>query len=336
MNPRKLLVVRFSSFGDVTQTLSVIGHLHKHFPKAELHWLTREDMKPLTEGHPGLTKVWTLSRKKGFLELHRLALRLRNEDFDAIYDAHNNLRSLIFGMYLRLFKSVVFLRRPIYRWKRFLLFRFRKNFFEMPFSGQRDLLKPLEKWGLSFALPETPQIFFSDENLKKVQALDSLCTKKFVVLAPSAAFFLKRWPEKYWVELIKLFPQENFILVGGPEDRFINNISNLFDPKRVFNAAGLCDLGMTVALVSQAKAVVSNDTGVLHVAEQLGKKTIALMGPAPFGFPSRPSTIILQKNLSCRPCSKHGQGPCVNIEHHACLVNISPSEVQNKLTEILL
>jgi ADP-heptose:LPS heptosyltransferase len=63
------------------------------------------------------------------------------------------------------------------------------------------------------------------------------------------------------------------------------------------------------------------------VGEQLGKPTVALMGPAPFGFPSRPSTKIMELNLSCRPCSKHGQGPCVNKIYHQCLVDITPDQV---------
>ena len=65
----------------------------------------------------------------------------------------------------------------------------------------------------------------------------------------------------------------------------------------------------------------------LHVGEQLGKPSIALMGPAPFGFPSRPSTKIMELNLPCRPCSKHGQGPCVNQIYHQCLVDITPAQV---------
>jgi len=51
------------------------------------------------------------------------------------------------------------------------------------------------------------------------------------------------------------------------------------------------------------------------------------MGPAPFGFPSRETTKIMQLDLNCRPCSKHGQGPCVNEKYQRCLVDITPEQV---------
>jgi ADP-heptose:LPS heptosyltransferase len=80
---------------------------------------------------------------------------------------------------------------------------------------------------------------------------------------------------------------------------------------------------------------VSNDTGLLHVAEQIGKPSIALMGPAPFGFPSRPKTKIFEIDLSCRPCSKHGQGPCVNSEYQKCMRDIKPEDVSRHLRSLL-
>jgi ADP-heptose:LPS heptosyltransferase len=102
------------------------------------------------------------------------------------------------------------------------------------------------------------------------------------------------------------------------------------------NLAGKTSLQVSSGVVALSRAVISNDTGLLHVAEQLGKRTIALMGPAPFGFPSRPTTKIMELNLSCRPCSKHGQGPCVNKEKfHKCLVDITPLQVAEQLRMIL-
>jgi ADP-heptose:LPS heptosyltransferase len=103
------------------------------------------------------------------------------------------------------------------------------------------------------------------------------------------------------------------------------------DPSRVLNLSGQLSLQESTAAISLCRGLISNDTGLLHVGEQLGKKTIALMGPAPFGFPSRPSTRILELNLPCRPCSKHGQGPCVNEKFQRCLVDITPEQVHREM-----
>jgi ADP-heptose:LPS heptosyltransferase len=155
--------------------------------------------------------------------------------------------------------------------------------------------------------------------------------KEWICLAPSAAFPLKRWPISHWRNLIQLLPKEKFIILGGPEDHFLKEISKGFE-NQVHLQMGSCSFQESAAWIQKSKALISNDTGLLHVAEQLGHPTLALMGPAPFGFPSRTqTTTILQKNLDCRPCSKHGQGPCTNPDFHACMQTILPEDVLQTL-----
>lgn len=334
MSNERILILRFSSFGDVTQCLSVAAALKKKFPNSEIHWVTRNDMAPLIEKHPAITSVWRLNKQQGRSSLLKLAIDLRKQNFTHVYDAHNNLRTFIITTFIRCFNSVNFIRRPMKRWKRFLLFRFRINHFQLPFSGQRDLLEPLSPWEISTDLPATPQIFTTSEAQSKAKELCHSLAGNYIALAPSAAFFLKRWPVEYWIQLIRSLPNENFVLLGGPEDRFLQDIKNEFTD-RVLNLAGKSDLSTSIALVENSKLLVSNDTGLLHVAEQLGKKCIALMGPAPFGFPSRSLTKIMELKLACRPCSKHGQGPCVNAVYHECLVGIKPESVAHEVKDAL-
>lgn len=323
----KILVIRFSSFGDVTQSLSVPSALAERFPDAEIHWVTRGEFAPLIEGHPRVRRVWKFDRRQGLRGLWHMARQLRREKFDRVYDAHNNLRSRMLSTWLwRPGQRSV--RRSMKRWKRWLLFRFRVNLFEQPFSGQRDLLEPLQEWGIpKVPSPAAPQLFLSpssDQAAKTI--LGAWADEPFVALAASAAHELKRWPVFHWKNLILRRPEDRFVLLGGPEDQFFAEIVAAA-PDRVLNLAGKTDLLTSAAVVARARQLVANDTGLLHVAEQLGKPAVALMGPAPFGFPSRESTRILELKLSCRPCSKHGQGPCVNEKHQRCLVDILPQEV---------
>lgn len=334
----KILILRFSSFGDVTQCLSIPSLLAKKFPQAEVHWVTKKELAILMHGHPHIDKVWALPTKANLKDLVSLIKDLRDEEFSYIYDAHNNLRSNIVCLFLlppfhlkRFFFRPKFLRRSVKRFKRFLLFNFRINLFQMPFSGQRDFIEPLEKWGIPVSLPEPPQIFPSASGLAKAKdLLEPFRNTVFIALAPSAAHFLKRWPKDHWKSLINQLSNNKFILLGGPGDTFLEDIRNSA-PERVLNLAGKSDLETSVALVEQSQLLIANDTGLLHVAEQLGKPAIALMGPAPFGFPSRPKTKILELNLSCRPCSKHGQGPCRNKIYQECLVNIQPEQVAKEV-----
>lgn len=336
MIPHKILLIRFSSFGDVVQALSVVSALKHRWPDSEIHWVTRSEFLPLIETHPDLSKAWSLDKKQGITGLLRLAQELQKESFFRIYDAHNNLRSLFIGLFLQLGsviraqKPPVLLRRSIRRWKRFLLFNLRIDKFEKPFSGQRDLLEPLQAWEISKVPPHPPQLYLKETDLNRVQQFLPL-NKNYVSFAPSAAFELKRWPLTHWKELVQLWlfqnPDLHFVLLGGPEDTFIEEIVAL-DSSRIHNLAGKLKLAESAAVVNFSQLLIANDTGLLHVGEQLGHPTIALMGPAPFGFPCRRETTrILELDLECRPCSKHGQGPCRNPKYQWCLQGITPETV---------
>lgn len=324
---KKILLIRFSSIGDVTQCLSVASKLRAL--EGEIHWVTRSDLAPLLENHPAIDRVWKLERSEGFRGLWNLTRKLRAEKFTHIYDAHNNLRSRWIGFMLRFPADVSrwqdqpgLIRRSIQRLKRFFLFRFHKNFFPQPFAGQREQIAPLKKWGIDDRLPSAPQLFLT--KVEQSKAATEIRNAR-VGLVPSAAYPLKRWPVEYWQELVRLLDAETFAVFGGPDDAFLQDIEQAA-PGRVRNFKGTT-LRETAALIAQCDLVIANDTGPMHFSEQLGKPTIALMGPAPFGFPSRSSTLIKERNLSCRPCSKHGQGPCVNEKFHACLRDITPQEI---------
>lgn len=319
----KILIIRFSSIGDLTQALSIPSFIKSYVPQAEIHFVTRKDLSSIVENHPAVQKIWTLDRKEGFAGLIKLISELRKENFTHIYDAHNNLRSFFIRTFVSSQKTLV---RPMMRFKRFLLIKFQINLFEKPFSGQRDLIKPLEKWGMKFNLPPTPQLFLNSDVKKQAPPLQN-----YIALVPSAAYELKRWPIEYWDELIKKNPDKKFVVLAGPDDTFTEKLNN--NPN-VINYTGKTDLLQSAAIIEKADITITNDTGLLHFSEQLGKPTIALMGPAPFGFPSRPSTLILERSLKCRPCSKHGQGPCVNSNFQECLRAISVDEVSSRMNNL--
>lgn len=325
----KFLVIRFSSIGDVTQALSLPAHIQNTYQNATVDFLTKEEFKNLLAPSPYIHQVWTIKKNMGFVQLVQLAHKISKNNYTHVYDSHNNLRSNLFYF---LISAPNKLQRPMMRFKRFLLLNFNKNFFEKPFSGQRDLLKPLEKWNIPFALPAAPQLFITiDDQFNADLIIQQHGLKNFIVLVPSAAHLLKRWPISHWQKLIELNNDKTFIILAGPNDDF-TKIFNKY--AHVVNLTGLTNLIQSAALIQKSDLVITNDTGMLHFAEQLGKPAIALMGPAPFGFPSRPTTKILERQLKCRPCSKHGQGPCTNPNYQECLTSITPDEVNRELQKL--
>jgi ADP-heptose:LPS heptosyltransferase len=344
--PARLLVIRFSSFGDIVQALSIPAAFCAKFPGAKVEWMVRDDFKSLLTQNPLIHKTHSFTRKAGLTGLIAFAWNLAGGDFTHLYDAHCNLRS-------RVIKAVFFvrrllqLRRPVkmatrskFRLRRFLLFKLHLKTLPQPYRGAESFLWPLKKWGVSAEVPAAP-LFFTDQTIPAPVQLDinqltanGSASAPLVALAPSAAWEMKRWPSEHWAELISAWPEACFILLGGPEDDFLSQIQRAA-PKRVLNLAGHLTLAQSCAVLKDVDLLIANDTGLLHVSDQLGRPTLALIGPTAFGFPSQKSSVTLEIPLSCRPCSKDGRGHCINSLYKRCLVEITPQAVLKEARRLL-
>jgi len=131
----KLLVIRFSSIGDLTQALSIPSFVKSYVPNSQIHFVTRADLAQLLENHPNIDKLWALEKSLGFSGLLKIIAELRKENYTHVYDAHNNLRSALIRLFLWKPKKLV---RPMYRLKRYLLIQWHINLFEKPFSSKKS------------------------------------------------------------------------------------------------------------------------------------------------------------------------------------------------------
>jgi len=322
----KILIIRFSSFGDIVQALPSVKSLHGRYPEAEIHWLTRLDLADLVNGHPNINKVMTLDRRAGFRGLLALMRELRGENYTHVYDAHNNLRSFFLRWTARLtwgVKSVIV--RPKNRFKRFMFFKLRRPVFRTPFRGAISFLEPLARWQISTHLIPPPHFFLP------VTSLD--LPDSFVAMGPSAAWATKRWPIESWKTLIELLPDLKIVLLGGPEDTFCADIAAVA-PDRVINLAGRLSLIESCFVLRRSRVTISADTGLLHAADQMGVDNIGLIGPTAFGYTSQPQSVVLETQLYCKPCSKDGRTPCVNPVFQKCMREITPHSVA-ELTRVL-
>ena len=326
-SPAKVLIIRLSSFGDILQCLSAPAAIKKQLPLSEIHWVVREDFSTLLQHHRSVDRVWSFPRRAGLLGWLNLAWQLRMQNYTHVFDAHANVRSHILCLIFRLtywLKPYVFARRSKERLKRFLLFKLRINRFPNPFRGQISYLAPLARWGVEATIPQEAQLDFSPEVKSKVATLP--LPDQFIALAPSAAWEMKRWPVGHWVQLIKQLPDRKFVILGGPEDRFCRDIAKT-DLQRCLDLSGQLSLIESCAVLARAECVISADTGLLHAADLLAKKTIALIGPTAFGYPSHIKSEIVEvpnSELRCKPCSKDGRGKCSQTIYQKCMIEIKP------------
>ena len=315
---RKFLIIRFSSLGDILQCFPAAQHLHTgaRAESAEIHWITREDFAEVVRLNPLVNRVIPFSRKNGIIGLIKLGFQIRKENYELVYDAHNNLRSHILCAILRWNSKVI--RRKKFRMRRYLLFHWHLNLFGKKVVGRETYLDPLGPKPTHFQL-SLP-----------------LVKQNYVALAPGAAWPLKIWPVDHWVGLIQRFPDQKFVLVGGKSDQICFEIEKKTKSEQVSNLAGQLNFTESIQKVAQAKAVVANDTGMLHAADLLAVPTIALIGPSAFGYPAAKTSHSLEVDLWCKPCSKDGRGPCRNKVHMKCLHDITADSVARKLSELIL
>ena len=320
----KLLIIRFSSFGDIVQAMSVVDDIARD--GAEIHWATRKDFVSLVSLNVNIKKVWGLDRKEGLRGLYNLGLMLRKQKYDIVYDAHSNLRSCFLRLVLGFFGPRI-IRRSKQRIQRILLFNFGKNTFPQPFKGMLSYRKPLQKT-FSMGVRVKPQKWHFPEKSTLGIGSDK------IVLCPGATWEMKRWPLSHWVELVRRLHDFKFIVLGGEGESFCEDLAAV-DYSRITNIAGKLTLIQSCQLISQSRLVIAADTGLIHVADILGVSGISLMGPTAFGFPSGESVVVLERDLSCRPCSKDGRGACSQKVWQRCMVEIHPQLVASRAREIL-
>lgn len=332
----KLLVIRFSSFGDIIHGIGVPGAFKARHPGARVDWLVRSDMKGLVENHPSIDEVIAFDRRQSWPGLIRLAFRLaRRGGYTHVYDAHSNVRSFFVRTIFKLAApGVSVLTRSKERFERWKLFRYKESRLPKPFRSADSFHRPLTAWGLSAEVPPGPQYFPNARLPAEVQsALDRLPRPR-IALAPSAAWEMKRWPIPHWIEFMKGMPDAHFVLLGGPADQFLGELEGAV-PGRALNLAGRLSLAESSSLLAQCDLVVANDTGMMHVADQMERPTIALIGPTAFGYPSHAKSRTLEIELWCKPCSKDGRGTCVNDLYQRCLVDLKPERVIRTARELL-
>ena len=319
---KKCLVIRFSSFGDMAQLMDAAHTLGQG--GFEVHWATKREFAELAGLCPFVHRVWPFDARGGLWGLIRFAFTLRKEHFSHLYDAHSNTRSLICCLILR-FPYILApqcVRRPKERWKRFLLFKLGINTFPRPYRGMLSYSRPLEKWGIKRREKSQGLSLSFGKALSESRKRELGRWADRVLLAPSAAWELKRWPLGHWRELVAKWEDGKFLLLGGGEDLFCEDLRRVA-PNRVVNLAGRISLVESCYLVSRAKLLIAADTGLIHMADLQGIRGLALMGPTAFGFPTNPTIKALGVPLVCRPCSKDGRGKCSQRVYRQCMVDIS-------------
>jgi ADP-heptose:LPS heptosyltransferase len=309
----KILILRFSSIGDIVLTTPVVRAIKQQVKNSEVHYCTKSNFKAILESNPNIDKVHCLGDS-----LNLLIEELKKEKFDYIVDLHNNLRTRIIKFRLGV-KSKSFDKLNFKKW---LLVNFKINHLpdlhivDRYLEAASDLGVKSDGKGLEYFIPDKDEVNLSDLPLE--------FRNGYVAFAIGAQLFTKRLPSEKIIELCRKISLP-VLLMGGKEDALTGDeITKVLvsEGRPVFNACGKFNLNQSASLVRQSKLVFSHDTGLMHIASAFGKEIYSIWGNTvpEFGmYPYNTKYHLLQNTkLNCRPCSKIGYESCPK-GHFKCM-----------------
>jgi len=335
----RTLLIRFSALGDVVLTLPALADLSAAGHR--LQFLTLDRFLPLLSQLPQLEKVHGLDPSGGPPALRRMAGRLREERFDAVLDLHDNLRSRTLRMWMA-GSGARWIRTRRDGLRRRLLVaapdRWKAALRERPFSPVAERHRAAaarlgaEASELKYLIPLRREV--REDRDRDLEARGLREGVHPLGIAPAAAWAGKIWPhfESFAAKLPAKLP---LLVLGGPgEEELCRRVADAAGARARVVAGGISLPGLADSL-ARCRALVSGDSGLAHLAEAVGTPVCVLFGPTvpEFGFaPGRQGSLLLQRDLPCRPCSLHGRRAC-KFGDSRCLDGLEPETVLAALRE---
>lgn len=322
----KILILRFSSIGDIVLTTPLIRCLKKQHPEYQIHYATKDAYKSILTTNPYLSKVHTLKN-----DLNDLVKELSVEKFDFVIDLHHNIRTQILKMRLRV-KSEAVNKLNFEKW---LLTQFKidklpkyNHIVDRYLYTVRSFGVINDNEGLDYFIPPEDQV--------NIKARYPELTDEFIAIAIGAKYLTKRLPYAKIVDICNQL-ELPIVLLGGLDDlargeEIIHKSTN----GKIVNACGKLNLNQSASMVSQAKIVVTHDTGLMHIAAAFRKDIVSIwgntvpeLGMYPY-MPGKEFRVIQVEGLECRPCSKIGYKKCPK-GHFDCMQKIDTKQVLNEI-----
>lgn len=327
----KILVIRFSSIGDIVLASPVFRCLKNQLAHVEIHFLTKRQFKAVTASNPYIDRFWYFED-----DLDDMIRQLQAENFEAVVDLHKNFRSIRIKKALHCKRTYTIKKLNV---QKMLLTKFKVNVMPGVHITTRSLntIAPLgvkdDGGGLDYFIPDDEII--SDDDLPFGHIAG------FIALVIGANHVTKRLPPHKLIELCNALNYP-LVIVGGPEEQDTGEALASLDPVRIFNACGKFNLNESADIIRRSKLVISHDTGFQYIACAFQKPVLAIWGGTspkldvePYygsNFMSRQRTPIYENiclNLWCQPCSKYGLSKCP-LGHFNCMEKQDISWISKK------
>ncbi len=337
--PQNLLIVRLSSIGDVVLTSALVRCVRKQFPDARIAFLVKKQFADLVKYNLHIDEVIAFDSKTQ--SLRELSQTLRSKQFDWLIDIHKNLRTTYLKLFSGIPETTTYNKQTL---KRRLLVNFRIHSFSTVKPVFLRYFEAVENQGVVYDGSGT-ELFFPEEIGAEVEEKLGSARwtpdQKILALAPAASYSNKQWyPERFAETANRLAGKHRafVVLIGGPSDKLLcERISTLI--KYPFaNWAGELSLLHSAALLKKASLALTNDSGMMHLAQSQKTPVVAIFGATTreLGFfPLPEKSMVVEKPVKCRPCTAKGLNHCPK-KHFNCMRLITVDEVEAAADTLLL
>lgn len=330
VNAEKILIIGPSWVGDMVMAQSLFKVLKQQQPAAQIDVLAPGWCLPLLARMPEVNQALAMPLGHGQFQLrtrYQMGKQLRAAGYGQSMVLANSWKSALIPFFAAIPKRTGYLGEC--RW------------------GLVNDIKPLDKQQLTMTVQRfvaladanqipQPKLTVTPEQLTEVAAKFALSHQPLLALCPGAEYGeAKRWPAEHFAEIARQKQQQGWqiALFGSAKDAPICQTINQLTHELCLNLAGKTSLAEAVDLLALAEIVVSNDSGLMHVAAALQKNLIAIYGSSDPGFtpPLSDTAQIIRLNLACSPCFKR----VCPLEHTQCLTEISPEQVLAAMSKFL-
>ncbi len=346
MIPRsRILIIRFSSLGDIILLTPLFREVKRCFPTVEIDFLTSTTFAGVCANNPHINQTSAIDRKNSQSELEHFISHHRPDDYDLVIDAHHSLRSRMFllkwlGLFYRFRHKTATIDKRSF--KRNLLLTTGINLMKNAVSQRNAYLNLIVPLVGSETLSAKTELFPGADDKQRAKEIiqkHGLEGKQLVAVGPGASFAGKCWPKESYLTLTDTLEQAGYpvILLGAGEESEPQWIFE-HSSKPLLNLAGQLSYLETAALLEHCALVIANDSAVVHFAEAMNVPALAIFGPTvdEFGYgPFLEKSRTMEVELSCRPCSRNGKGRCTNPIERQCLRDITVDAVLKAALQIV-
>jgi heptosyltransferase-2 len=337
--PDKFLVIQTAFIGDAILTLPMIEKLKEKFPSEEIDVLCIPSTQEIFSASPFVSGVLVLDKRgkhKSILQMYKFANQIKDKKYSKIFSPHRSFRTS-----LLVTQSGV---KDTYGFSTSSMFHVYKHVVDYEFESH-EVQRNLKLIGFDYSSDSwriIPKLTISE--LARSKVLDFLSYLKpkrdFIAIAPGSIWKTKRYPEKYFREIINYFINRsyNIIVIGSEADKEMCERIAGSNGSSLVSAAGKFSIIESIELLRNVKLLVTNDSAPTHmgVCADIPVLTIYTSTIPGFGFYpyNKKSSYISYDNLKCKPCGIHGYEFCP-IKTFDCGEKLVPQNIITKMEDIL-